>query len=144
MRSLGKTWDLREDGQKVYGNVEGRTPERMVGVEMADHQRSKRSPMQRDLGFRRRRGGESHEPNTTLCSRYSKIGMMSSTPRVLRFCANLTPSAVLYVVLSNVAELCFQMWTFRESMSSYLDFARSLSPVVLSCLLGVVSLSPRC
>jgi hypothetical protein len=28
----------------------------MIGLEMEDHQRSKRSPVQRVLGFRRRRG----------------------------------------------------------------------------------------
>jgi hypothetical protein len=38
-------------------DVEERTLVEMIGFEMVDHQRSKRSPVQRDLGFRRRRGG---------------------------------------------------------------------------------------
>jgi hypothetical protein len=62
----------RKDGWKGYEGVEERTPEKMIGLEMVDHQRSKRSSVQEVLGFRRRHG-ESHPKIVYYCTSISEL-----------------------------------------------------------------------
>lgn len=70
--------------------------------------------------------------------------LISSTRRVLLCSANSTVFALLFVVPAHIVRLCAMMWSFSASTSSCFGSTRSLSPVVLNCLLVVVFLFQRC